>query len=261
MGRTPALLFSSLLFLVADFASCTQACTAPDCTLDEEGAGLQMLQKKASQHHTGHQPDAQARAEACALPDERALQAKGKRCPPAEGPNSLPCLNKNKDYETLEQAWAACGRVEDCDSVMQYTDGRWYLRRATDPDISGEGLKLYVYTCMPTWLGQEFWKTQDVTCGWAADDGDCQENNFAAVNAGSRNATNIDREQALAVCGRICNINQAECGGFFYNATERACFFRRNARCGVVDNKGHDCYARETEATRAIKGLIAMGRA
>lgn len=212
MSTVLSLLTLSLFLSVAELASCTQdqACTSPSCMIDEEeGTGIQMLQKKASQ--LGLQPEAM---QACALPDQRAVQAKGKRCPPPEGPDALPCLNHNKDYDTMEQAWAACGQVPDCDSIMQYTDARWYLRRSTDPDISGEGLKLYVYTCMPAWLNSEFFKTQDVTCGWSFDDAECQENNLASVNAGLRNATNIDRDQALAVCGRICNMHQAElaCG-------------------------------------------------
>mmetsp|Transcript_125362 Transcript_125362/g.228186 ORF Transcript_125362/g.228186 Transcript_125362/m.228186 type:complete len:261 (+) Transcript_125362:55-837(+) len=241
----------TLCFLASSFVTCNEkkACARPGCMIEEEMPGLQMLQVKAS---SKSQP-----TEECPLPDSSDFQAKGKRCPPDEDQRGLDtCLNSNKPFETMADAWKACSTVPDCDQVMQHTDARWYLRRGSDPEIEGEGMKLYSYTCMPEWLSKAFIKTENALCGWSDADGNCQMNNYAYINGGQRSATNIDRAAALVVCGRMCKLNSTDCGGFFWNATERACFFRKNARCGLDVSAGHDCYARETDGDLAIEHVL-----
>lgn len=243
---------SCLLFLFsAGGAACeeTQACQGSSCLVEStEHAALQMLQVKSS---------AVRQPEACSAPQYAAFESKGKRCPPKEGDNPRPCLNDNRPYYSMEAAWEACATIEDCDVVTQYIDSKWYLRRANDPDIEGQGLKMYTYTCVPQWLNKAFIKTENAVCGWSLDDGWCQDTNYAFINAGHRNATNVDRAQALEVCGRMCKMNSTDCGGFLWNATARACYFRKNARCGLnVTGEAHDCYARRTEADLAMEHVL-----
>jgi len=66
----------------------------------------------------------------CAIPVLN-FELAPKRCAP------LPtgCLGNNERYESAEAAWEACGRTAGCDLVMLWTDSRYYLRRATDPDL------------------------------------------------------------------------------------------------------------------------------
>merc|ERR1719265_1319212 len=193
----------------------------------------------------------------CPVPDDSVAIHKGKRCPPAiDGEdNGTTCLNGNKGYKTLEKAWEACGHVEGCGTITQDSDWMWYLRRLADPDISLKGLKLHTYNCLQADVAELFNKVDNEACGWADDDPDCKENNYAFVNSGFRSAQNINREQALAVCGRICASNQTECGGFAWDQSQQTCFFRRNTRCGLKrlgSGSVGDCYELLTEVDRAM---------
>jgi len=68
----------------------------------------------------------------------------GKGCP-AGGPG---CLNANRAYDTLDAAWTACGTVSGCGNILSWYDGKFYLRRTTDPSVPwGQG---YDYNCSPT---------------------------------------------------------------------------------------------------------------
>jgi hypothetical protein len=55
----------------------------------------------------------------------------GKGCP-----SSGACLNDNTAYSTLEEAWAQCDQVDGCGNILLWTNGNYYLRRDTDPDVS-----------------------------------------------------------------------------------------------------------------------------
>ena len=43
------------------------------------------------------------------------------------------CINDNIGYPDLASAWKRCGQVPECKRIMKYYDGKYYLRRATDP--------------------------------------------------------------------------------------------------------------------------------
>lgn len=43
------------------------------------------------------------------------------------------CIHQNKGYREFSQAWYACGNVDGCDVVMKWTNGKYYLRRSSDP--------------------------------------------------------------------------------------------------------------------------------
>eukprot|EP00930_Biecheleria_cincta_P056229 TRINITY_DN42390_c0_g1_i1.p1 TRINITY_DN42390_c0_g1~~TRINITY_DN42390_c0_g1_i1.p1 ORF type:complete len:485 (-),score=56.21 TRINITY_DN42390_c0_g1_i1:172-1626(-) len=47
------------------------------------------------------------------------------------------CLNGNKAYSSFSQAWSACGIVEGCGVVMKWRNGKYFLRRSTDPVYRG----------------------------------------------------------------------------------------------------------------------------
>jgi len=63
---------------------------------------------------------------------------KGTGCPDR---NVQKCLNKNQMYSSLEDAWEACGQVDDCGKILKYEETKFYLRRSTDPVVgSGQSL-------------------------------------------------------------------------------------------------------------------------
>ena len=68
-----------------------------------------------------------AHCKACPAPPE-VLPSKGKNC------QSNICLNSNTGYDTFVQAWTRCGEVAECGFIMRYDDGKYYLRRTSDPD-------------------------------------------------------------------------------------------------------------------------------
>lgn len=84
------------------------------------------------------------------------VQKTGKDCPGGDG-----CLNGNKRYDTLPQAWDACGQISGCAFIMSYDDPvagyeGFYHRRATDPDCQPGNpycLALYNYSsvCSGDW--------------------------------------------------------------------------------------------------------------
>lgn len=55
---------------------------------------------------------------------------------PGKGCPSGNCLNDNTPYSTLEEAWAQCEQVTGCGNILEWTNGNYYLRRTTDPDVT-----------------------------------------------------------------------------------------------------------------------------
>ena len=61
------------------------------------------------------------------------------RCPPS---NDLKiggyhckndkCINDNKSYLDMKTAWAACKTISGCKYIMQWTDGKFQLRKSDD---------------------------------------------------------------------------------------------------------------------------------
>lgn len=45
-------------------------------------------------------------------------------------------MNDNTPYSTLDEAWAQCALVSGCDNILEWTNGNYYMRRATDPDVT-----------------------------------------------------------------------------------------------------------------------------
>jgi hypothetical protein len=79
--------------------------------------------------------------EAAATPD-----GPGKNCP--DNADDSTCINGNKGYSSLKEAWDDCGQVDECGAVMLFKNGQYYLRRASDPDRpAGDGTQCFAYTC------------------------------------------------------------------------------------------------------------------
>jgi len=68
---------------------------------------------------------------------------------PGKGCGGGSCLNGNTPYSTLEEAWAQCELVNGCGNILRWTNGNYYLRRDTDPDVTTEG----VHSTTPFCLG------------------------------------------------------------------------------------------------------------
>mmetsp|Transcript_64537 Transcript_64537/g.123163 ORF Transcript_64537/g.123163 Transcript_64537/m.123163 type:complete len:253 (-) Transcript_64537:127-885(-) len=246
-GSLLSVTFFSMVGLIAGAED--QACNEPSCMFEEVESGLQMVQLKTSA----------TQRPACPMPAASNVMHNGKRCPDELfGSSGSTCLNGNKAYTSMDIAWEACGKVHACGIIMQDADGLWYLRRFSDPDIMVKGVQMFAYTCLPSYVQGRFLKAENDACGWADADPNCHENNYAFVNQGYRSASNVNREEALFVCGRICAGNSTDCGGFWWDAADKACYFRKNARCGlkpIAPNTG-DCYVFETEADRTMMGML-----
>jgi hypothetical protein len=59
------------------------------------------------------------------------------------------CLAGNIAYSTLQEAWDKCGEVAGCAFITAWTDGKFYLRRASDPDTSAGELYAYAPCSVP----------------------------------------------------------------------------------------------------------------
>ena len=62
----------------------------------------------------------------------------GRNCPST-------CLSDNFEYPTLRVAWTACEVEAECRFVMKYGHGKYFIRRSTDPNLSGKGIVGYTY--------------------------------------------------------------------------------------------------------------------
>lgn len=90
--------------------------------------------------------------EACAPPPAR-FDLPQKGCPNDNSVSS--CLANNADYASFAEAWAACGTLSECSFVMRWTSGKYYLRRASDPDGSVEGAASMLYYSCRAWAEEE----------------------------------------------------------------------------------------------------------
>mmetsp|Transcript_120234 Transcript_120234/g.218637 ORF Transcript_120234/g.218637 Transcript_120234/m.218637 type:complete len:343 (+) Transcript_120234:76-1104(+) len=106
---------------------------------DGDGSpGLEMLQMKGSA----------VSKKACPVPDYSKGERHLKGCldeDPAQ------CINSNLAFSTLSEAWAQCGKEKQCGAVLQDTDGNYYLRRESDPDVEIKevmaDIRLFLYDC------------------------------------------------------------------------------------------------------------------
>ena len=57
------------------------------------------------------------------------------------------CLNENREYDSLKTAWGKCKEVYDCAFIMRYWNGKFLLRRESDPYNSGFGIWGYKFIC------------------------------------------------------------------------------------------------------------------
>mmetsp|Transcript_14554 Transcript_14554/g.26592 ORF Transcript_14554/g.26592 Transcript_14554/m.26592 type:complete len:622 (-) Transcript_14554:93-1958(-) len=136
--------FSSL----AGFGFCTDSpanCATAACKpaeswtdmVDDEEQGLEMLQVKVKA--VQQEPDGPP---TCELPDMPPELPSGKACPAAgqhlNGVWGVSCLNGNTPYWSLSAAWAECAKVSECGAILSTSDGKYYLRRLSDPDMPQE---------------------------------------------------------------------------------------------------------------------------
>lgn len=81
----------------------------------------------------------------CGPPEEKfALPHKG--CP-NNNTDLTTCVAHNQNFATFAQAWAACGELTECGLVMRFTNGRFYLRRLSDPDLTLAGAASMLHEC------------------------------------------------------------------------------------------------------------------
>ena len=45
------------------------------------------------------------------------------------------CLNGNKGYPYLHEAWKACGKIPECGFIIKDINNYYYLRRWSDPNM------------------------------------------------------------------------------------------------------------------------------
>ena len=57
------------------------------------------------------------------------------------------CINGNTAYSDLEDAWKMCRYVPECQRIMKYTDGKYYLRRFDDEYEKNRRLKYVDWDC------------------------------------------------------------------------------------------------------------------
>jgi len=58
------------------------------------------------------------------------------------------CLNSNAGYDTVEEAWVACGTITECGIVLQHKSKaglKFYLRRSDDPVTQDDKSKSVPY--------------------------------------------------------------------------------------------------------------------
>lgn len=108
---------------------------------EEEHHGLKMLQTKRS-----------LLVRDCPLPDPQKFVSRvGKGCPnpgKVNGAWGTSCLNLNRPYARLSEAWEKCGATPGCGAVMRYSNGKFFLRRESDPDDATiKHVELYPYQC------------------------------------------------------------------------------------------------------------------
>ena len=106
--------------------------TSTSCT--PETAGDQLVYTNY-QKSSGGTPPANTGRSACGS-GYSSWNGLGKSCPPALLALAL-CLNSNIAYGTVAEATTKCNSLTDCGGVYAHSNGKYYLRRATDPDIVG----------------------------------------------------------------------------------------------------------------------------
>ena len=57
------------------------------------------------------------------------------------------CMNGNKFYPDLQTAWQKCGEINECSSIMKWTNGQFVLRRSNDIFDKNDKLKFVDYEC------------------------------------------------------------------------------------------------------------------
>eukprot|EP00239_Pterosperma_sp_CCMP1384_P003921 CAMPEP_0197845570 /NCGR_PEP_ID=MMETSP1438-20131217/2486_1 /TAXON_ID=1461541 /ORGANISM="Pterosperma sp., Strain CCMP1384" /LENGTH=1053 /DNA_ID=CAMNT_0043456915 /DNA_START=264 /DNA_END=3422 /DNA_ORIENTATION=+ len=122
--------------------------------------------------------------------------AGGRNCPPAEDGTGYDCLNSNTGYDTLEAAWAACGTVSGCGSILSVPSGQYYLRRATDP-LGAEGQRLAFNCATTTICGTSAQLAACIEWGrYSKQDNACQvyANGFTAGSYTCAHCGSLDRD-------------------------------------------------------------------
>lgn len=111
--------------------------------MEDEDGGLQLLQIRGSG----------ATKKICPVPGTDEYVPMAKFCPEdlseQQHDTFSTCIEQNRHFTTFHNAWEKCGLTPDCGAVMLWTDGLFYLRRATDPDSLNPigSVKLYRYEC------------------------------------------------------------------------------------------------------------------
>merc|ERR1719353_570194 len=108
------------------------------------------------------------------------------------------CINGNRGYTSVDEAWAACKDLAEC-GVVAEIDGGLYLRRAGDPNRAGGRQMAY------PGRGPE-----DPFGDWQASALDCPSNARNACINGNRGYNSLDEAwaacKALAECGVVSEI-------------------------------------------------------
>mmetsp|Transcript_147496 Transcript_147496/g.260091 ORF Transcript_147496/g.260091 Transcript_147496/m.260091 type:complete len:399 (-) Transcript_147496:162-1358(-) len=126
----------------ADQSSCRAVPSWTQAAASED-EGLELLQFKGSEKTK----------KICPVPNMTQYAPLAKYCPktlPGDKKEEFSsCLEENRHFTQFANAWEKCGLLADCGAVMLWSDGNYYLRRATDPDshVVVANVKLWNYDC------------------------------------------------------------------------------------------------------------------
>ena len=82
----------------------------------------------------------------------------GRGCPSSGCANGNCCtnaLNKNVGLSSFTEAWAVCGTLPDCAHILAYKDGKFYLRKESDPVVPAAA---------PNGVGADHSRSMEYTC-------------------------------------------------------------------------------------------------
>lgn len=145
---------------------------------------------------------------------------------------------------------SAAPEGDDADKKSEQSDQKLEDADRKPEDVDKEHSMLH-----ETDLHTLYEKSGDTFCGWG-DEEPCQMENMAYVNNGQRNVSQVSREDAMTVCGRICLQAGSDCGGFQWDeqAGVANCWFRKKTvDCGKTEREGIDCFTKKLNSDKSAE--------
>ena len=133
----------------------------------------------------------------CPAPPEDFTQ-QGRGCPSSGCANGNCCtnaLNKNVGLSSFTEAWAVCGTLPDCAHILAYKDGKFYLRKESDPVVPAAA---------PNGIGADHSRSMEYTCKGMLRPALCR-------CVGRRNRRPFGYRRALSHSSKLCPMGRT-CG-------------------------------------------------